>query len=222
MRERERARARARGEETFQSVRRSPANSELQSAPISRAPVRRPQSEIAIDASQDRDIDRDLAKIEIAPSRDRAVDRDLDLARSRSTAQSREASNAISPSRDRAVDGEIAPDRDRDRRRERKIRDREISYVGERGRSCGRRRERKIAIDGAVVGLDLSPDWIWVVACVFLDLCFPSSFPNTRKYFPENFLKCNQTHGNIFHFRKLAFPENMYFPKNVLRQPNTA
>ena len=56
----------------------------------------------------------------------------------------------------------------------------------------------------------------------FLGLSFPSSFPNIRKYFPKNFLKCNQTHGNIFLFRKLAFPENMYFPENVLRQPNTA
>ena len=56
----------------------------------------------------------------------------------------------------------------------------------------------------------------------FLGLSFPSSFPNIRKYFPENFLKCNQTHGNIFLFWKLAFPENMYFPENVLRQPNTA
>ena len=55
--------------------------------------------------------------------------------------------------------------------------------------------------------------------CVFL-LLFQT--PNTRKYFPENFLKCNQTHGNIFLFRKLAFPENMYFPENVLQQPNTA
>ena len=55
--------------------------------------------------------------------------------------------------------------------------------------------------------------------CVFL-LLFQT--PNTRKYFSENFLKCNQTHGNIFLFRKLAFLENMYFPKNVLQQPNTA
>ena len=60
---------------------------------------------------------------------------------------------------------------------------------------------------------------LWLV---FSDLCFPSSFPNNRKYFLENFLKCNQTHGNIFLFRKLAFPENMYFPENVLQQPNTA
>ena len=59
---------------------------------------------------------------------------------------------------------------------------------------------------------------LWLV---FSDLCFPSSFPNTRKYFPKNFLKCNQTYGNIFLFRKLAFPENMYFLENVLQQPNT-
>ena len=55
----------------------------------------------------------------------------------------------------------------------------------------------------------------------FLGLCFPS-FPNTKKYFPENFLKCNKTQRNIFRFQKLAFPKNMYFPENVLRQPNTA
>ena len=56
----------------------------------------------------------------------------------------------------------------------------------------------------------------------YLGLCFPFSFPNTRKYFLENFLKCNQTQRNIFLFRKLAFSENMYFPENVLQQPNTA
>ena len=33
---------------------------------------------------------------------------------------------------------------------------------------------------------------------VFLGLSVPSSFPNTRKYFLEIFLKCNQTHENIF------------------------
>ena len=31
--------------------------------------------------------------------------------------------------------------------------------------------------------------------------------PNTWKYFP---------------FLKIAFPENIYFPKNILRKPNTA
>ena len=69
---------------------------------------------------------------------------------------------------------------------------------------------------------ELCLSFFWVVACVFLDLCFPFSFPNTRKYFLENFLKCNQTQRNIFPFRKLAFPENMYFLENILRQPNTA
>ena len=132
---------------------------------------------------------------------------------------------------------EIAPDRDRDRRRdlakrwsrdrvcrrERMIQDRNRRFARSRRQSRSRE-EGKITIAPSirVVGLDLSSKWIWVVACVFLGLCFPSSFPNTRKYFPENFLKCNQTHGNIFLFRKLAFPENMYFPKNVLQQPNTA
>ena len=33
---------------------------------------------------------------------------------------------------------------------------------------------------------------------IFLGLSFPSSFPNTRKYFSENLWKCNQTHENIF------------------------
>ena len=31
--------------------------------------------------------------------------------------------------------------------------------------------------------------------------------PNTWKYFP---------------FPKIAFPENKYFPENILREPNTA
>ena len=34
-----------------------------------------------------------------------------------------------------------------------------------------------------------------------------------RKYF----LGCNQTLENIFLFRKIEFPENIYFPKNILR-----
>ena len=100
-----------------------------------------------------------------------------------------------------------------------------------RSRSMARSRSlllREIAIDGAISRrrdrdrLSSLMVSFWVVACVFLDMCFPSSFPNTRKYFPENFLKCNQTQRNIFLFRKLAFPENMYFPENDLQQPNTA
>ena len=153
--EREKERARAR-EEKIQSVRWSPTNYELQSASISRAPVRRPrrrhelqlQSKIAIDGEISRRRDRD-----------RAVDHDLG---SRSTA-----------------------------------------------RSSNWKHFRRWWFFFLGYGL------------CFLDLCFPSSFPNTRKYFPENFLKCNQTHGNIFLFRKLAFLENMYFSENVLQQPNT-
>ena len=115
-----------------------------------------------------------------------------------------------------------------------------------RSRSTARSREGKIAIAPLIVISDhdravdrdlgsrstaRSSDWkhfrrwwFFFKGCglCFLDFCFPSSFPNTRKYFPENFLKCNQTHGNIFLFQKLAFPENMYFPKNILQQPNTA
>ena len=76
---------------------------------------------------------------------------------------------------------EIAPDWDRDRRRERKIQDREISYVGERGRSeividasrdraidrnlafarsrrwSRSREEGEIAINGAISSSDASP-----------------------------------------------------------------
>ena len=37
---------------------------------------------------------------------------------------------------------------------------------------------------------------------VCLDLSFPCSSPNTRKYFLEIFLKCNQIHENIFLSRK--------------------
>ena len=38
--------------------------------------------------------------------------------------------------------------------------------------------------------------------------------------FPENDFRDSQIAKNIFLFRKLAFPENMYFPEIVLRQPN--
>ena len=44
--------------------------------------------------------------------------------------------------------------------------------------------------------------------------------PNTGIDFPENDFLDSQTAENIFLFRKLAFPENMYFPEIVLRQPN--
>ena len=67
---------------------------------------------------------------------------------------------------------------------------------------------RKIAIDDVVVELELAkhravePSQASSVNLgfvhIFLGLSFPSSFPNTRKYFSENLWKCNQTHENIF------------------------
>ena len=46
--------------------------------------------------------------------------------------------------------------------------------------------------------------------------------PNTGIDFPKNDFRDSQTAENIFLFRKLAFPENMYFLEIVLRQPNAA
>ena len=66
---------------------------------------------------------------------------------------------------------------------------------------------------------------------VFSDLCFPSSFPNTRKYFPENFLKCNQTQ-KYFPFPEISISGKYVFSEkrftatkhslnpNPLHQPN--
>ena len=52
--------------------------------------------------------------------------------------------------------------------------------------------------------------------CVFLLL-----FQTPENIFRKIFWNATKHHGNIFLFRKLAFPKNMYFPKNVLQQPNT-
>ena len=41
--------------------------------------------------------------------------------------------------------------------------------------------------------------------------------PNTRKYFGMQ-----PNTGKYFPFLKIAFPENIYFPKNILHEPNTA
>ena len=73
------------------------------------------------------------------------------------------------------------------------VRDRDRADLG----AISWRRDRDRTVDrdhGAVVVDDFVFSGLWLV---FSNLCFPSSFPNTRKYFPENFLKCNQTHGNI-------------------------
>ena len=51
----------------------------------------------------------------------------------------------------------------------------------------------------------------WICGLCFSDLCFPSSFPNTRKYFPENFLKCNQTPWKHFPFPKISISGKYVF-----------
>ena len=57
--------------------------------------------------------------------------------------------------------------------------------------------------------------FFWI--CVFLLL-----FHTPENIFRKIFWNATKYHGNIFLFRKLAFPENMYFPENVLQQLNTA
>ena len=59
--------------------------------------------------------------------------------------------------------------------------------------------------------------WLVFWICVFLLL-----FQTPENIFRKIFWNTTKHHGNIFLFRKLAFPENMYFPENVLQQPNTA
>ena len=125
--------------------------------------------------------------IAIAPDRDRTGSRDrIEIAI---------APDLATGSRSRSRLREIALDRDRRRRDLVKIPiSRRRDHTGSRSPSTAK------SSDGV----------IWVVACVFLNLCFPSSFPNTRKYFPENFLKCNQTPWKHF-----PFPEISIFGKYV-------
>ena len=145
----------------------------------------------------------------------------------------------ISPSRDRNRRRDLAKRRSRDLvyRRERKIRDRDRRFARSRRRSRSRkdrgltfarsrRQSRSRLRDLAFArsrrrsqSTARSSDWIcrrwwfffWVVACVFLDLCFPSSFPNTRKYFPEIFLKCNQTPWKHFPFPEISISGKYVF-----------
>ena len=63
-----------------------------------------------------------------------------------------------------------------------------IAMLVDRDRRSRRRSQSREDRDRAVFS------FFWVC----LDLSFPSSSPNTRKYFSEIFLKCNQTHENIF------------------------
>ena len=89
---------------------------------------------------------------------------------------SHEAPFAIDTSRDRAVDRNLAKHRSRRSRSE---------IVP----SITRSRRVLLGMSG----------FFWVLP---LPSSFPTSFPNTRKYFSKNILKCNQTHENIFLSRK--------------------
>ena len=120
-------------------------------------------------------------------------DRDCDLTFARSH-RIEIAVDAILPSRDRtglrslSMLREIAPSIAISRRRR------------DRDRDLGSRLTARSS-DGV----------IWVMACVFLDLCFPSSFPNTRKYFSENFLKRNQTPWKHFPFPEISISGKYVF-----------
>ena len=99
--------------------------------------------------------------------------------------------------------------RDRDRRFARSCRrsqsrnvDRDLAFMRSRRRSRSMTRSldrssRSTAPSNPVEHRSLMIFFLGFVR-VFLGLSFPSSFPNTRKYFSENFLKCNQTHENIY------------------------
>ena len=122
-------------------------------------------------------------------------DRDSDRTESKARSHRMEITVDAISQRSRSRFREIAPDQDR-RRRFARLRRRSRSH--EEGEIAI---APSIAIDGA----------IWVVACVFLNLCFPSSFPNTRKYFPENFLKCNQTPWKHFPFPEISISGKYVF-----------
>ena len=170
-----------------------------------------------------------------------AVDRDLAIARSCRWSRSR--LREIAPDRDRDRRRDLTKRRSRDLvcRRERKIRDRDRRFARSRRRSRSReegeitiapsiaispsqdravdRNRRRghrtgfVVVDDFFSGLWLVFFWI----CVFLLL-----FQTPENIFRKFFWNATKHHGNIFLFRKLAFPENMYFPENVLQQPNTA
>ena len=178
-RERERAHARER-----RSVERDLAVARLRRWSRSRLP------EITLDRDRDRRRERKIrdreisyvgergrSKIAIDASRDRVVDRDLAFTRSRRRSQSREE--------------------------------------GKRSRSRRQSRSR-IAIDNAVVGrcsVSSLMIFFWVVACVFLDLCFLLLFQTPENIFRKIFWNATKHHGNIFLFRKLAFRKICIFWK---------
>ena len=99
-----------------------------------------------------------------------------------------------------AIDGAISQSVDRDLGSSSLAYIRDLAFDASRDRTVDRDlwHSRRTARSG-----------LWLV--FFLNLCFPSSFPNTRKYFPENFLKCNQTPWKHFPFPKISISGKYVF-----------
>ena len=53
-------------------------------------------------------------------------------------------------------------------------------------------------------------------------ILFSVTQPNTRKYFFRKYFEMQPNTKKYFPFLKIAFPKNIYFPKNILHKPNTA
>ena len=122
---------------------------------------------------------------------------------------------AISSPRSRdAVDRDLAKDWDRDRRRDLA----KIAISPSRDRDQ-RRELAKITIAiSPLIGRRtvfsvVVEDFFLGCGLCFLDLCFSSSFPNTRKYFSENFLKCNQTPWKHFPFPEISISRKYVFSR---------
>ena len=160
-------------------------------------PSPRPRSRAVVD----RDLQSAISRRRWSRSRlgEIAID-DAISRRSRSRHQSRSREDhdlafARSHRTEIAIDG-VNSRRSRSRRRSRD-RDRAV----DRDQHRGRRTVFSVVVDDFFLGCGLC----------FLDLCFPSSFLNTRKYFPENFLKCNQTPWKHFPFPEISISGKYVF-----------
>ena len=159
----------------------------------------------------------------ISPPRDSAIGRDLAVARSCRWSRSRDGEIApvivISPSRDRAESRSRSTAREEDPRSRHVV----CRPRDPRGRSVEEDREIPDEDSSIVIsdcGRRMARSGLWLVffwICVFLLL-----FQTPKNIFRKIFWNATKHHGNIFLFRKLTFLENMYFPENVLQQPNIA
>ena len=72
------------------------------------------------------------------------------------------------------------------------------------------------------INICLTAEKMWATSkkCVFYDI-----FKNTikqQKIFFKTFFEMQQNTWKYFPFPKIAFPKNIYFPENILHEPNTA